>query len=114
MNSAQIVRFEPLRSLAFGSISGTYTAIGTPFVHASRVIVIDNTTDADLLISFDGIHDQVLSIAHSGKILDFCSNRTEPVGILEVPVNTTVYVKQAVGAPTLGTVYITVMYASTT
>lgn len=113
MNSAQIVRFETLRSLAFGSISGTYAAVGTPLIHSARVIVIDNTTDADVFISFDGINNQIIIIAHSGKIIDFSSNRTEPVGVLELPSNTTVYVKQ-VSAPSSGSVYVTSMYASTT
>lgn len=114
MNSAQIVRFETLRSIAFGAISGTYAAVGTAFVHSARVIAIDNTSDADLFLSFDGINNHLIVISHSGKIIDFSSNRTEPVGVLEIPANTIVYVKQTSGAPTLGSVYVTSMYASTT
>lgn len=113
MDNAQIVRFETLRSLAFGSISGTYAAVGTALIHSARVIGIDNTTDADMLVSFDGVNNHTILIAHSGKIFDFTSNRAEPVGNLELPNHTAVYVKQ-VSAPSMGSVYVTSLYGSTT
>jgi hypothetical protein len=114
VNNAQIVRFEALRSLAFGSISGTYAAIGSALTHACRMIGIDNLTDVNVTISFNGSTDHTVIPPGSGKIFDFSTNRAEPVGFLELPSNTTVYAKQTSGAPSSGSVYVTVMYASTT
>ena|ERR1700687_2438834 len=50
---------EALKSLAFGSISGTYAAIGTATVNAWDQCFINNTTDQDITVSFDGTNDHV-------------------------------------------------------
>lgn len=113
MDSGQIVRFEPLRSLAFGSISGTYTALGTPLANASHILNIDNLTDADVLVSFDGITDHTIVPAGSGKIIDYASDKIDPVGKLLQPQNTQVYIKQASTAATVKAVYLTTIYGST-
>lgn len=109
-SNAQIVRFEPLRSLAFGSISGTYAAIGSATTDACRLIGIDNLTNATVTISFDGVNDHTVLAATSGKVFDLATNRVDPTGYLALPSNTTVYVK---GSPGSGSVYVTIMYAST-
>ena len=114
MDNAQIVRFEPLRSLAFGSISGTYAALGAPLANAARIIGIDNTTNAVVTISFDGVNDHTVVPATAGKIFDFTTNRMGPVSHLLLPANTTIYVKQTSGAPSSGSVYVTDVYASLT
>ncbi len=40
---------DAIRTLAFGSITGSYTAIGGPFAYQSRIICFTNTTNADVL-----------------------------------------------------------------
>lgn len=108
--NGQRVTFEPLRSLAFGSISGAYAAIGTGFNNAARLILIDNLTNANVTISFDGINDHMVVAAMSGRVLDYGSNRVGQVNQLEQSEGTVVYVK---GAPGSGSVYVSVIYAST-
>lgn len=113
MNEANvIVRYETLRSLAFGGISGAYAAVGSTWNNPARIIKVNNATDANLLISFDGItnHDVVLS--NSAYVLDYSSNKNNPGGQLDQSYGTRMYVKQESAAPTLGNVYLTVIYAS--
>lgn len=107
-----IVRWEDLRSLAFGGISGTYAAVGTPFQNPVRMLKVTNLTDADLIISFNGVDDKDIVAASSAWIYDFASNKAEPGGCLEQPAYERIYVKQATGAPTQKSVYVTVIYAS--
>jgi len=113
LQSSQRIAFEPLRSLDFGSISDTYALVGTPFANPVRMILIDNTTDINLLVSFDGVDDHTVSISESGRVLDYCSNKNDAAGNLEQPAYTRLYVKQETGtAATKGNVYVTIIYAS--
>lgn len=108
----QRIRFEELRSLAFGDISGSYAAVGDPLGNAARMIIITNQTNADMIISFDGVNDHLFVISSSAIVFDFASNRVAPVDQLEMPLGTTVWVKEASGAPSSGSVYVAVVYAS--
>lgn len=110
--TAQRIRYEPLRSLAFGSITGTYAGIGAPFAHPVRMLMIDNFSNENVVISFDGITDHTVVAAHSGKVLDYASNRMSPADHLEQAVGERVYVKAEGTLPTLGSVYVSVIYAS--
>lgn len=105
----QRIRYEPLRSLAFGSISGTYAAVGTGFDNAARMLMIDNLTDANLTLSFDGVHDHLIIASSSGRIIDYATNRVGPVDQLEQAEGTILYVK---GAPSVGSIYLSVIYAA--
>lgn len=108
---AKRAKFETLRSIAFGSISGTYTAIGSALTNPARLIKITNLTDADMLISIDGInnHDVIPSLGFS--LYDLASNRTNLSGSLDFQIGERFYVKQ-ISAPTEGSVYLTVLYAA--
>lgn len=104
------MRANPLGSLAFGSISGTYAAIGTPFLHPMRAIAIKNYTNAQITFSFDGINDHVTLIALAGEVLDVSSWEFQGNGLL-ISNMTQMYAKQTSGAPTSGSVYIEAFYA---
>lgn len=72
MSSQQALRLaiEPLRTLAFGSISGTYAGIGTPLNFPSRKLLIQNYTNAQLTFSDDGVNDKFVLAAGAQFILD--------------------------------------------
>lgn len=106
--SAQRVAFEPRRSIAFGSISGTYAAVGTPFSNSIRMLKVENETDVSIDISYDGSTDHDRVAASSAFIYDFVSNTPTERGTWEFPKGLQIYVK---GAPTSGSVYVIVMYA---
>lgn len=101
---------EPLRSLAFGSISGTYAPIGTPFVNPCRILLIQNQTDSLLVVSFDGVNDHIPLVAQGFVLFDCTTNKTVEVGAFFAQ-GTQLYVKQIVG-PTVGSIYVTTIYGA--
>lgn len=110
--SAILMKYEPLRSIAFGGISGTYAGVGIPFDNSARMVEMWNMTDANLLISYNGVTDHNFIPANSGKVLDYAANKSLQGGVGEQQAGTRVYVKQEAGAATLGNVYLVVTYAS--
>ncbi len=106
-----LVRYEDLRSLGFAAISGTYAGVGTSFVHPVRMLKVSNLTNANLIISFNGIDDKDVVAASSAYIYDFASNQSESAGNLEQQAGERLYVREEDVAPTLGNVYVTVIYA---
>jgi len=54
--SVQVAVLDTLRTLANGSISGTYAAVGTPFTSPVRLICFTNNTDGDMLFTDDMDH----------------------------------------------------------
>ena len=111
--AATKVTYENLRSLAFGSISGTYAKVGTSWSNPARMIRIHNWTDANLIISFNGVTDKAAIHSQSSQVLDYCSNASEQAGHFEQAAQSAVYVRLEGGAViTSGNVYLEVIYAS--
>lgn len=104
---SQVVRVDALRSLAFGSISGTYAALGIPFAHTMRIVCISNNTNAELFISFDNINDNLFIPAFGFKLFDMTTNRNDPDQAFQFIIGTQVYVK---GSPSSGSVYLEAVY----
>jgi hypothetical protein len=111
MSVAIRLQAETLRSLAFGSISGTYMGIGTAMAHPIRMFVLNNLTDKLLLFSFDGINDHLVLPTNGYMILDMTSNKTIPQGFF-LAEGTRVYVKDNGSAATSGAVYLSAFYGS--
>ena len=103
---AQRVGIEPLRSLAFGSISGTYAGIGTSFTHPIRIMKIYNGTDAAITFSDDGVVDKEILPAGGFLLLDFTSNAANASGFFFAE-GDRIYAK---GSPTSGSVYVSSYY----
>ena len=101
---------EPVRTLAFGSISGAYMGIGTGLSNASRIIYILNATDAFLMFSYDGVNDNQPLPANSAILLDLTANKTQQQGAY-ISEGTRVYVKE-VGTPSTGAVYVASYYGA--
>lgn len=100
---------EPLRSLAFGSISGTYMGIGTALANPCRIIHVTNTTDVVLTYSFDGVNDHFVIPPNGFILLDVMMNSSSVGGAWNIAQGTRIYVK---GAPTFGSTYLSVFYGS--
>ena len=110
-SSALSVRIlpEPLRTLAFGSIGASYTAVGTPLAHPARIVLFQNTTDVPLTISWDGVNDHMYVVSDSFILLDVGTNK----GISSefcIAQNTQFYVTYPGSGPSLGEVVISVFY----
>lgn len=100
---------ENLRTIAFGSISGTYAAIGSSFSNPITMIYIVNNTDVLLTFTYNNSVDQWVIPATTSIVLDISTNKSSHANIQALPTGTTIYVK---GAPTLGTVYLSAFYAN--
>jgi hypothetical protein len=112
--SAIKVRFEQLRTLGFADVGAFYTAVGNPSANPIRMLRIVNTTNQNILVSFDDIDDYDFVYSLGDVLYNFGSNKIDPAGIYEMPQNTTVYVRyQGATAPTSGNVYVMMIYAST-
>ena len=104
--------FEPLRTLGFAGISGTYAAVGAPLAHQVRAFCITNNTQGDLIFSLDsGLSAGNMFVAKgSYKLYDVQSNMNSKFDDKYVlAVGDQFYVKQ-VTAPTSGDIYIECLY----
>lgn len=106
------VRYEPLRSIVYSSITTSYQVLGTPLANPSRIFKITNLTDEPLFLSVDGINNYDVVAANAAFVYDFGSNRSEKSGLFEESQNDQIYVKAINTLPTLGSVYLTTIYAS--
>jgi hypothetical protein len=107
-----VARFETLRSVAFGGISGTYAPIGAAFTTNIRIFCITNQTNGDLFISLSGTTDHMFIPANSFRLYDLSTN-APPISQndnFELAQLTRFYVKQST-APTSGSVYLEAIYA---
>ena len=102
---------EPVRTLAFGTISGTYMGVGTPIDNPARMIFIQNLSDTTLMFSLDGINDNFPLPPNGFLLMDVTSNKSLGSGYF-IAEGTRIYVKDLGPAATLGSVYVTVMYAT--
>lgn len=109
MAGALQVRAETLRSLANGSISGSFAAVGSALANPCRILVLTNATDADMIFSLDGTNNNFY-VAHGAfKLFDFTTNRKYTDETFALAAGVTVYVKQ-VSAPSTGSVYVETIY----
>lgn len=111
--SAKKVYFDTLRSLAFGSISGTYAAVGSAFTVEARIICFTNKTAGDVIFSTDSSNNNGMIFVPAGsfKLYDLTANLIPGKDdSFVIAKGTQFYVKQ-VTAPVSGAVYIENVYA---
>ena len=101
---------EPVRSIAFGSIGAAYAGIGSPITNPARWFMLQNFTDAAMMISMDGVNDHFPINATSYVIMDVASNKSVNGGVFMIAAGTRFYVKQLSGAAGVGSVYLSVFY----
>ena len=106
----QKAQLEALRSLAFGSISGTYASVGTPLADHVRIISFNNSCDQDLYITLDGINDNLRIAANSFKLFDLSSNKVKDDGLF-LAVGTQISVKEVSASVSSGTFWVEVLFA---
>jgi hypothetical protein len=99
---------EPLRSLVYSSLSGTYMSIGTALANPSRILLVQNLTDAQVTFSFDGVNDNFTLPSEGFILLDLTANKTVSQGAF-VAEGTVIYAMTG-GTPTMGSVYVTTFY----
>lgn len=106
--ASNIVRFDSVRLLAFGSIGLSYVNLGTPLGHAMRVLHFINNTDGDMMISFDGINDNIPVLANSFALYDLTSDQDTGENF-RYQIGSQLQIKY-ISAPTTGTFYVVAVY----
>ena len=105
---SQTAEFDTLRVLAFGSILGTYVAVGSATTRSGRMVKIANYTNAPLIISYDGTTDQDFIAEQGFTLYDFTTNKSQSSSNdFQLDNLTTFYVRHIGVAPTSGSVYVT-------
>lgn len=102
---------EPVYSLGFASISGTYASVGSGLLNPSRLLIFQNLTNANIMLSWDGVHDHMPLSANAAIIMDVMTNKSNQSGALSVQAGQKFYIKE-IGTPTSGTFYITSFYGA--
>lgn len=103
--------FDPIRTLAFGGISGSYASVGSALEYPARLVKISNNTEGDLYFTTDTDEDQIFVAAGSFALYDFQSNMNpNKDDSFVIPAGAQFSVKQ-ITAPTSGSVYIEVVRA---
>lgn len=106
--------FDPIRTLAFGSITGSYTHLGITLQTNTRIFKITNTTDAHMLISLNGTTDQMFVPAGGFTLYDLSTN-SPPIAVTDnfvLALGTQFSIKY-VSAPTSGAVYLETISSNT-
>jgi len=106
--------FEPLRTLAFGSIGGAFTPVGTPIAFPARMAIIQNLTNAQLTFTFDLLNapsGQFVLPAGGQIIIDFTANHNISMQFY-LAQGSQLYVEESSAAPTSGSVYFSVIYGA--
>ena len=104
------MRIEEIRTLAAASVGAAYTNIGTQLNKPTRLLIIQNETNAPVMISFAGGADHIQMKSGLQLVLDVCTNEVDSEGFF-ISKGTQLQTKYSVGAPTTGSVNITAMYA---
>lgn len=99
---------ETVRTAAFGSITGSLTALGTAYLHPVRIYSFTNGTDAVINVSWDGANINFSILPGNSLVLDICANQSNPDGLYMAKGGTT-YISYAT-APTSGSVYLSLIY----
>jgi hypothetical protein len=95
-NSGLKIKDEALREVAFGSITGSYAALGAVLAHDAFIDAFTNASDANIYVSFDGVTDHKKFAANSGRVTDLKTNDAYRIA------GTQIYVKHDGSAPTSG------------
>lgn len=111
MSYTRTATFDTLKSLGFGSIVAGYTLIDSELFYKSRVLVITNQTDKDLLFSDDGTNDKLMLLSGTAFVVDIATNDASEDPWF-YPAKKKWYVKR-LGTPTEGSVYLASIFGRT-
>ncbi len=104
------VNFDAIREIVAGSISGSYAALGVPTTGHARILSVNNATEQEVYITFDGTTDQLRMASNSFKLLDLSSNKVRDDGLF-IAVGTQISVRFVSTTTAVGAVWAEVMYA---
>jgi hypothetical protein len=106
-NAAQ---FDVLRSVAFGSITSSYVALGPVLPGYAVQLTFKNATNAVIYLSVDGVTDIIAIPSGWGEADDVRANAPEDTDYFYSE-GTQFYIKYSGSAPTSGSFYMQVLLA---
>lgn len=108
------VRFDPIRTVAFGVITNAYTALGGALTRNWRMFRITNNTNADMFISADGTTDNLFVPAGGFLLYDLATNaqNVQDTDWFVMQIGTQFSLKYGTVAPTSGAVYLEGVYST--
>jgi len=90
--------------------SAGYTVLGGPLLHSTRYLKFTNTTNVDLMVSWDGVHDHFMFSANSFDVIDISTNKVKTDAAF-VAQGTQFWVRRIGAAAGSGSMYLSVLYA---
>ena len=111
MSFNQCAVADVMRTALAANINAAYAAVGAPYTHFIRIMFMDNLTNQNVIISFDGINDHFILIASSTKEINFTSNEVANYNGFFPPLNLQIYAKYETIQPTTGSLYIEAIYS---
>ena len=105
------VSYEAIREVAAAGVGAAYGAVGTATTDHTRILRIVSSLDAEVYVSFDGTTDHIRMAGNSFVLYDYSTNKIHDDGLF-LSQGTTIYVKRVSGAPTTGSLWIEVVYAT--
>ncbi len=93
--------FAPLKTTTPASIGATYAAIGTPLINPAVVLTFINNTNGDVVVSDDGVNDNLKLAANSFRVFDITTNSGNLLSFMFAK-GTQFYVKDGTTASTTG------------
>jgi len=103
-------RFDSLRTLGFASITAIYQPLGTAISHNWREWKLTNATNGNMLISFDGINDNMFVPANSFTLFDITTNSNQSSSVGMMMSRGTQFLIKYSSIPTSGSVYLEGIY----
>ena len=105
-----VVRVDSFRTVAFGAITASFTPVGAALTHNWRAWRITNNTNGDLIISLDGVNNNLFVPANSFVLYDLTANTDDDGSTaLVMALGSQFYVKSST-VPTSGALYIEGIY----
>lgn len=101
-------KFDTLRSVAAGSVTASFAAVGTALGAPAVAVNFVNNTNGDVIVSLDGINSNLYLPANSFQVWDIRTNSPHLNDYL-IPQGTLFYVKQGTVVPATGAFYIEVL-----
>jgi len=103
------VAFEAVKEIAFGSVSGSYAAVGVPLAERSRQISFNNGLDVAVYVSFDGVTDHLRMSPNTFKLLDLTANKVLDDGLF-LAKGVQIYIKEVSAVVSSGDFWAESMY----
>jgi len=97
--------FNPAIHAAFGTVTASYTKIGSPLTIPIESINIVNNFNQDVILSTDGITD-MLYLPNGSFSISLNSGAFRDKDVCAIPANTQFYIKAASTLPTSGSLSI--------